>query len=134
MSKRLSFKDSDFVNAPFNVGDIIESKFWCGRGWEGEYKTMTGPYRIISRGYYTPHPSFLDGINMVKNPYIPPANFCFVVVPSTIGVGKERQTDYCYLNNFLPSLHPDIMRDVYYSSDYLIRRGSAKYVQKDFFT
>lgn len=118
----------------FQVGDIIDSYFWQGPGpYSADDKIHTGPYRIISRSFNDGEPHFLDQINHTKNPFIPPDNWSFVVVHASIPVGKERVTDHCYLNNYLPTMHKKIMRDVYHPCDYLIKRGSAAGTQTTLF-
>lgn len=118
----------------FNVGDIVESVFWMGRGYEGEKLIRTGPYRIISFGFFEGEISYFDEMNETENPYIPPANYNFLVVPVEIPIGKERASDWCHLNHYLPSMHPNIMRGAYIGDgDYLIRRGVAAGAQTSLF-
>lgn len=118
----------------FQIGDIIESVFWMGRGYDGEKIIRTGPYRIIIRSENEPAPRYIDEINEVENPLMPPPNFSFVVVPDHIPLGKERETDRCYLNNYVPSMHKNIMRGAYLGDgDYLIRRGAVNGSQTELF-
>ena len=117
----------------FNIGDIVDSVWWQGRGYDGEGIIRSGPYRIIGRTLVEPEPHFLDQINHVKDPYLPPPNYCFTCVPAHIPVGQEKKKDRCWLNHYLPSLHPNIMRDAYSAGDYLIKRGTAGGAQTTLF-
>ena len=118
----------------FQVGDIVESVFWQGRYYPGESLIRSGLYRIVEREKIDPAPHFLAQINQIKDAPLPPPNWCFVVVHHGIPVGAERKTDHRFLNNYLPSLHPKIMRSAWQGDgDYLIRCGAATGAQTTLF-